>query len=243
VNGSPAIAAEPLDNARRLIANAAALILDVDGTLAETEELHRAAFNEAFVERGLDWHWGRTVYKQLLQVAGGKERIRAFARTRRAPPLSDQAIAELHRIKTARFANLMAQAACPLRPGMRSLIEGARARGQQLAIATTTTRVNVDALLSATLGGRWETHFAAVVAGDDVACKKPAPDVYLEVLSRLGLAAAQCLAIEDSGNGLAAARGAGIPVLVTRSYYFRDDDFAAAHAVLEDLGELSHLIV
>ncbi|MGY8707282.1 HAD family hydrolase [Bradyrhizobium sp. 18BD] len=226
-------------DAAELIRRAAALIFDVDGTLAETEERHRRAFNHAFARHGLDWHWDRATYKDLLRVTGGKERMRAYhARRWIAPPLSDADIAELHSIKTAHYAELIATGCCPLRPGVAELLADARVRGQRLAIATTTSRGNIDALLSQALGPRWAADFDAVVAGDDVRHKKPAPDVYLEILARLKLDGSDCLAIEDSGNGLIAASRANIPVLITRSMFFRDDDFAAARVVLDDLSEL-----
>jgi HAD superfamily hydrolase (TIGR01509 family) len=222
-----------------VIRSAGALIFDVDGTLAETEELHRQAFNHAFARRGLDWHWDRAVYKELLRVTGGKERIRAcHARQRIASPLPDGEIAELHRIKTARYAELVAAGNCPLRPGVADLLAAARSRGQLLAIATTTSRDNIDALLSQALGRRWAAEFEAIVAGEDVVRKKPAADVYLEVLARLGLAASGCVAIEDSANGLIAATAAGIAVVITRSRFFRDDDFSGALCVVDDLPEL-----
>ena len=226
-------------DAAELIRNARALIFDVDGTLAETEELHRRAFNHAFARQGLDWHWDRAAYKDLLRVTGGKERIRAF-HTRQwiAPALSDADIAELHRIKTAHYAELIETGCCPLRPGVAGLLNAAKARGQRLAIATTTSHGNIDALLSQAMSPGWVADFEAVVAGDDVRHKKPAPDVYLEVLARLKLAPSECLAIEDSANGLTAASSAGIGVLITRSMYFRDDDFSAARVVLDDLSEL-----
>ncbi|MDA9510349.1 phosphatase [Bradyrhizobium sp. CCBAU 11386] len=229
---------EPTE-ASELIRRAAALIFDVDGTLAETEELHRQAFNRAFVRHGLDWHWDRAVYKDLLRVTGGKERIRAYhGRQEIAPPLSDADIAELHRVKTAHYAELIETGCCPLRPGVTDLLTAAKARGQRLAIATTTSHGNIDALLSRALGMRWTADFDAIVAGDDVRCKKPAPDVYLEVLARLKLEASDCVAIEDSANGLIAASRANIPVLITRSMFFRDDDFRAARVVLDDLSGL-----
>jgi HAD superfamily hydrolase (TIGR01509 family) len=239
MGATPAATTSPLAEAQRRLAQAKALIFDIDGTLAETEELHRAAFNEAFVQVGLDWHWGRRIYRDLLRVAGGKERIRAFDQLRRAgPPISDKAIAELHQVKTERFAALMAAASCPLRPGVHALLDGARSRGQKLAIATTTTRVNIDALLETTLGPGWEGMFAAVVAADDVTRKKPAPDAYIEALSQLDLPAGACVAFEDSGNGLRAAMRAGVPCIVTRSIYFSDDDFSGALAVVDELSEL-----
>jgi len=229
---------EPTD-ASELIRRAAALIFDVDGTLAETEELHRQAFNHAFVRHGLDWHWDRAVYKDLLRVTGGKERIRAYhGRRENASPLSDADIAELHRVKTAHYAGLIETGCCPLRPGVTDLLTAAKARGQRLAIATTTSHGNIDALLSQALGKRWAGDFDAIVAGDDVRDKKPAPDVYLEVLARLKLEASGCVAIEDSANGLIAASRASIPVLITRSMFFRDDDFSVARVVLDDLSGL-----
>lgn len=231
----------PLNRIRALIVQARALILDVDGTLAETEEAHRQAFNTAFAGAGLDWRWERAVYKDLLRVAGGKERIRAFDNSRDGQPplLSDSEIAELHQIKTRLYAELIAKGGCPLRPGVRALLDAARQRGQPLAIATTTSRNNIDVLLSASLGKDWEQWFAAIAAGDEVTRKKPAPDVYLQVLSKLNLPARQCLAFEDSGIGLAAATGAGIPVLISRSAYFCDDDFSGAVCAVDDLTELT----
>jgi HAD superfamily hydrolase (TIGR01509 family) len=233
---APAIA--PCD-AAELIRRAAALIFDVDGTLAETEELHRQAFNHAFARHGLDWQWDRAVYKDLLRVTGGKERIRAYhARLGVAPALPDADIAALHRIKTVHYAELVETGCCPLRPGVTDLLIAAKARGQRLAIATTTSHGNIDALLSRALGRRWAADFDAIVAGDDVRHKKPAPDVYFEILARLKLNASDCVAIEDSANGLIAASRANIPVLITRSIFFRDDDFSRARVVLDDLSGL-----
>ncbi|HEX7923836.1 MAG TPA: HAD-IA family hydrolase [Bradyrhizobium sp.] len=223
---------------RHIIAGARALIFDVDGTLAETEEVHRRAFNEAFAEAGLDWFWDQVTYGRLLRVAGGKERIRAFDQRNAVPSLTFADIADLHGIKTARYAALIAAGGCPLRPGVRAWLAGARSRGQRLAIATTTSHGNIDALLSVALGLDWADLFEAIIAGDDVPRKKPAPDVYVEVLARLGLGPAGCIAVEDSGNGLAAAAGAGIPVVITRSTYFSDDDFAGALLVVDDLSEI-----
>lgn len=235
---NPALAATRCDRMREVIANARALIFDVDGTLAETEEVHRQAFNEAFAAAGLRWHWDEETYARLLRVAGGKERIRAFDQRNAVPLLSFAEIAALHRAKTERYAALIAAGGCPLRPGVAAWLASARRRGQRLAIATTTTHGNIDALLSVALGRDWAGLFEAVVAGDDVPRKKPAPDVYVEALARLALGPADCIAIEDSGNGLAAASRAGIPVVITRSAYFRDDDFAGALLVVDNLAEI-----
>jgi len=231
-----------LSRARDLITQSRALIFDVDGTLAETEEVHRQAFNAAFVRAGLGWCWGRSVYKDLLRVAGGKERIRAFDRFRGGESaLSDVDIFELHRIKSEIYAELIADGGCRLRPGVDAMLKAALTRGQRLAIATTTSRGNIDALLTAALDKQWADRFTAIVAGDEVPSKKPAPDVYLEVLSRLNLTASECLAIEDSSIGLVAASRSGIPVLISRSAYFQNDDFSAAILAINDLTEVTNL--
>lgn len=205
-----------------------AIIFDVDGTLAETEEAHRAAFNQAFAERGLPWHWDRAVYGALLKVSGGKERMAAFA-----GPGHDDLIAALHRRKTELYTQAVAAGGVPLRPGIAALIAEAWAAGLVQAIATTTTRANVLALL----GGHpeWCTVMACA---DDAPVKKPDPQVYHFVLARLGLSPGDCLAIEDSANGVRAARAAGIPVVVTRSAYTQDDDVTGALAVFPDLAEV-----
>jgi HAD superfamily hydrolase (TIGR01509 family) len=221
------------------IARAGSLIFDVDGTLAETESIHRRAFNAAFLECGVEWYWDRCTYKKLLRVAGGKERLRTYARMQPPPRrLTDARFVELHQVKTRHYTRLIAQHTCRLRPGVEAFIDAAIARRQRLAIATTTTFSNVEDLLSRALGRHWRSLFAAVVAGDEVARKKPAPDVYLEVLARLGQSADGCLAVEDSANGLKAAASAGIAVLITRSEYFRDDDFSSALAVVDELTEI-----
>jgi HAD superfamily hydrolase (TIGR01509 family) len=166
--------------------------------------------------------------------------MRAFDRSGGgAAVLSDAEIAGLHRLKTTIYADLIESGGCPLRPGIKALLSAALQRGQRLAIATTTSRDNIDALLSSALGKDWADLFTAIVAGDEVSNKKPAPDVYLEALSRLNLSPSDCLSIEDSGIGLVAASRAGIPVLILRSAYFGDDDFSAALVAVDDLTDVT----
>lgn len=217
-----------------------ALIFDVDGTLAETErDGHRPAFNTAFAEHGLDWHWDEALYGELLAITGGKERIRHFAEHHApavaARPDFDALVKKLHAAKTLHFVRLVDQGALPLRPGIARLIAEARQAGIRLAIATTTSPENVSALLRATLGDAAEKWFEVIGAGDIVPNKKPAPDIYAWVLERLGLPASACLAIEDSENGLKSASTVALPCLVTVSEYTGGQDFSAACAVVEDL--------
>jgi HAD superfamily hydrolase (TIGR01509 family) len=214
-----------------------ALIFDVDGTLAETEEIHRLAFNAAFAQVGLSWFWDRDVYRDLLRVTGGKERMRLYADQRglSRDEIPDAEIARIHALKTVRYGEMVRGGDCPLRPGVERLIRGARARGHRLAICTTTTRVNIDELVAATLGADGPGLFEVIVAGDEVRRKKPAPDAYLRAIDALGLEAGRCLAFEDSHNGLTAALAAGLTTIVTPSFYTSHESFEGAALVLPDL--------
>jgi HAD superfamily hydrolase (TIGR01509 family) len=218
--------------------NIRALIFDVDGTLAETEEAHRDAFNRTFAAWGLSWHWDVDDYRQLLKTAGGKERIRAFQDTLHLSDrrLDETEIARLHVEKTARYGAILAKGDLPLRPGVAALIETARAKGLRLAVATTTSRPNVDALCRCCWGRPAAAVFDVIAAGDEVAAMKPAPDVYLLALDRLALPASACLAFEDSANGLRSATAAGIATVIAPSAYTRTEDFSGASAIVPDLG-------
>ncbi len=217
----------------------AALIFDVDGTLAETEEVHRQAFNASFARAGLGWHWDRDLYAKLLEVTGGKERIRHYIDAHGGTPgLDAAAIARLHADKTAEYAAVVASGAVALRPGVLRLLDEAQAAGLTLAIATTTSPPNVDALLRATIGPGGPARFAVIAAGDCVPAKKPAPDIYRYALARLGLPPEACIAFEDTPNGLRAALGAGIATVVTTSLYGGTDGFEGALAVVDGLGDL-----
>jgi len=117
------------------------------------------------------------------------------------------------------------------------LISEARECGIRLAIATTTTRSNVVALLEANLGAEAEDWFEIIATADEVPDKKPSPAVYHYVLDKLGLTANDCLALEDSQNGVRAAHAAGLPVIVTVNGYTKNDDFDAAELIIDQFGE------
>ncbi|HHM05159.1 MAG TPA: HAD family hydrolase [Gammaproteobacteria bacterium] len=220
-----------------------ALIFDVDGTLAETERLgHLPAFNRAFAEAGLEWRWSEALYGELLKVGGGKERITRYLRDHGAvlPPAMGEVadvIPRLHQAKNRHYAAAMARGELPPRPGVVRLMKEAQAGGLRLAIATTTSPENVDALLTHSFGPDVAAWFDVVGAGDVVPHKKPAPDIYHYVLDELGLCAQACLALEDTANGVQSAVGAGIPTVVTVSDYSRGEDFSGAVLVVDQLGE------
>jgi len=213
-----------------------AIFFDVDGTLAETEEFHRRAFNSAFAQAGIDAHWSVDEYRELLKVTGGKERLRAYfcARDR---TISDHDLQGLHRSKNEHYARNLRGGSAQLRPGVLRLMQQASQGGLMLGIATTTSLVNVDELLRHAIGPDWRQAFSCLVAGDQVAKKKPAPDVYRRCLELLRIAPEQAVALEDSPAGVASARDAGIKVLVTPSVYTEGQDFSRADALVPSLGD------
>jgi len=219
-----------------------ALIFDVDGTLTDNEcDGHRVAFNLAFREAGLDWNWDVPTYLRLLEVFGGKERIRYYLEDFLAgfkpPGNPDDFIRRLHKLKTAHYLALLKSGALPLRPGVERLLQEARTAGLKLAIASTTTLENAILLLKISLGENGPEWFDVIACGDIVANKKPAPDIYLYTLDKLGLTAEECLVIEDTEAGLAAARAAGLTTVITVNDATRDQDFRGAAIVLDHLGQ------
>jgi len=214
------------------------MLWDVDGTLADTErDGHREAFNLAFEEAGLARRWDVPTYGGLLAVTGGKERIRHDIDQGDMPPMDDAAIARLHARKTAIYQDLIASGRIPLRPGVRRLLEEAWEAGVTLGVATTTTPAALEALIEHSLGAEWFDRFAVLAAGDIVPAKKPAPDIYLHAMETLGAAPEETLALEDSANGLRAARAAGLRCVVTVNEYTRGQDFSGADLVVSDFGE------
>lgn len=222
-----------------------ALIFDVDGTLADTESAHLAAFNQAFAEFGLDWHWDEALYTELLNVSGGKERMLHYWKTIQPDMRELEAMAlqdtvnRLHDLKTAAYESAVNSGAVSLRPGVLKLMDEAQAQGVQLAIATTTSPVNIAALLRHAVGPDWRLNFTAIGDASTAPIKKPHPQVYLQMLAALKLGSAQCLAFEDSSNGLRAATAAGLATLITPTRYTAHHDFSVAMRVVPDLGQVN----
>jgi len=219
-----------------------ALIFDVDGTLSDTErDGHRVAFNRAFDEYNLGWHWSVETYGELLAVTGGKERMQFFVDKfldkNDIPENIQQRIPELHQAKTRHYTELLSDGEIPLRPGVERLLNEARERGYRLAIATTTTPENVTALLTHTLGSDSIDWFEVIAAGDIVPAKKPAPDIYDYALKTMGLDANECIAFEDSGNGIKSSVAANLNTIITINDYTVDHDFSNACIVLDQMGE------
>jgi HAD superfamily hydrolase (TIGR01509 family) len=223
-----------------------ALIFDCDGVLADTERFgHLPAFNQTFAEFGLPVRWSEEEYGEKLLIGGGKERMASLltpelvreAGLPEDPEGQRAAIAEWHARKTAIYTGMVAGGALPARPGVSRLIGEALDAGWTLAVASTSAEPSVRAVLEHVAGPDDAARFAAVLAGDVVPCKKPAPDVYQLALERLGVDAADALVVEDSRNGLEAAVGAGLRCLVTVNGYTADADFDEAALVVTSLGD------
>lgn len=221
------------------------LIFDVDGTLADTErDGHRVAFNQAFEQMGLDWHWSEEIYGELLAVTGGKERMHYYVEQFNAPEKNSEDLNELviklHAQKTKNYVSLLENSLIPLRPGVERIINDARSKGLRISIATTTTPENVTALLSNTLGPESIEWFEVIGAGDIVPAKKPAPDIYTYVMDKMQVSAEECLAFEDSINGIKSSTAAHLKTVITYNGYTKDDDFSKADIVLDTYGDEGH---
>jgi HAD superfamily hydrolase (TIGR01509 family) len=218
-----------------------ALIFDVDGTIADTEETHRQAFNAAFLEHALPWDWSRQEYAELLRTSGGKERIEVYIDSLQLDAQEKLRLKGMvpfiHGSKTRIYGELIADGRAPLRPGVARLIGEARAAGVRLGIASTTTSANISALISAQFGADAWNWFEALACGDVVAHKKPAPDIYTRALGMLRLPAADCVAFEDSVNGLRSAKSAGLYTVVTPTVWNEGQDFSDADLLLRSLGD------
>ena len=211
-----------------------AIIFDVDGTLAETEELHRASFNKVFSQFGFVWNWNAETYEKLLTTTGGKERIARYAKEINANVAPDVILA-MHKAKNEYYGKAIEEGSLSLRPGVHDVIQEAAQRDIKLGIATTTSKSNLDALLHYCFSETERLGFSAIICGEDVSRKKPDPEVYLKCLAQLGVRPQDALAIEDSAVGLAAAKAAQLRAIITPSAYTLNDNFTGALAVLPDL--------
>jgi HAD superfamily hydrolase (TIGR01509 family) len=223
-----------------------ALVFDCDGVLADTERYgHLPAFNRTFVEFGLPVEWSVEEYGRRLKIGGGKERIASIITPElaRAAGLPDDAegqaaeIAKWHKRKTAIYTEMVAEGKLPPRPGIRRLISAAQDAGWKLGVASTSAEASVHAILEYAVGPERAARFEVFLAGDCVPRKKPAPDIYLLALEKLGVDPAAVLVVEDSRNGLEAAHAAGLRCLVTVNGYTEKEDFSEAILVVSSLGD------
>lgn len=214
-----------------------AVLFGAIGTLAETSDLQRRAFNRAFAEAELDWQWDRDVYRELLEVSGGKNRIRHYSDQTdpEGSELTEERVVHLHKRKTEIYNATLAEKALEPRPGVARLIGEAKAQGIKLGLASGTSRDNIEAITNA--AGLNLSDFGAVMNRSKISEGKPAADVYETCLRDLGVDASQAVAIEDTTISVQAAKNAGLVCVATPGEYTNDQDFSAADAVVESLGE------
>ena len=214
-----------------------AVVFDVDGTLVDSERHgHRVAFNRAYEEFDLPYRWDEDLYGELLHITGGQRRIDGYLADQGVPEDERAELAPaLHKRKTEILEQMVDDGAIELRPGAARLLEELAGESVTLAVGTTGSRRWVERLLEHTLPSvTWQV----VVAGDDVTNRKPDPEVFTTALEKLGLdRPEQAVVVEDSAEGLAAARAAGTPCVVVVNGYTSDHDLAGADLVLDGFGE------
>ena len=222
-----------------------ALIFDCDGVLVDTErDGHRIAFNRAFAEKGYTCEWDVELYGELLKISGGKERMKHYFNTTQWPDdISDQdaLIKELHKLKTDLFMHIIESGELPLRPGVARLVDEAIADGMNLAVCSTSNERSVNLIVETLLGNERKAKFNAILAGDIVSKKKPDPEIYNLALERLNLQPHECVVVEDSRNGLLAAKAAGMHCIVTTNGYTENEDFAGAALIVPELGDTPNI--
>jgi HAD superfamily hydrolase (TIGR01509 family) len=217
-----------------------AVFFDQDGVIIDTErDGHRVAFNDTFKEFGYDFEWSVDEYHELLQVSGGKERMRHYLHTKGfgvdvKPEEEDELIRSMHKKKTETFVGLIESGKLPLRPGVRRLMHEVNEKGLILAVCTTSNERAAQAVAHGILQ---DVDFAFVLAGDVVENKKPDPEIYNLALQKTGLKPEECIVIEDSRNGVVAAKAAGMNVVATTNVYTEKEDLHEADIIVTCLGD------
>ena len=217
-----------------------AVFFDQDGVIIDTErDGHRVSFNETFEEFGYNFEWGVDEYHDLLQISGGKERMKHYLQTKGfgkpvAPEEVDDLIARMHKRKTALFIEMVESGRLPLRPGIHRFMREAMAAGLKLGVCTTSNEKAANAIAYQVLQ---DVTFDVVLAGDVVEKKKPAPDIYNLALEKTGLRPEDCFVVEDSRNGVLAGKAAGMRVLATTNVYTEKEDLSPADVIVGCLGD------
>jgi HAD superfamily hydrolase (TIGR01509 family) len=217
-----------------------AIFFDQDGVIIDTErDGHRVSFNMTFKEFGFTDEWGVEYYHDLLQIAGGKERMKHHMHTQGfsrpvAPEEEDELVKAMHKRKTALFVELIETGKLPLRPGIHRFMREAMQAGLFIGVCTTSNEQAAKAVTEKILT---DIKFDVVLAGDVVGKKKPDPEIYNLALSKAGLTPDECMVVEDSKNGVLAAKAAGMHVIVTTNGYTEKEDVNSGDIILTCLGD------
>lgn len=217
-----------------------AVFFDMDGVIADTErDGHRVSFNLAFTEFNVDAQWSVDQYHSLLQISGGKERIAHYFKDthyRGDEYIRDPEgfIKKIHKRKTELYIELIKTGELPLRPGVKRLMKEINREGIILGICTTSAEKAAEAVVESLLK---EVKIDFLLAGDIVSKKKPDPEIYHLALRKSGIAPENSFVVEDSRNGVTAAKAAGLKVIATVNPYTEKEDVFAADIVVDSLGE------
>ena len=203
-----------------------AIIFDMDGVLVDSEPLFLGAINRLLEQEDVPLVSEKENEEFLIGTTIGE--TWRYLKANRALPLSAS-------IYTSRYDEIVRQVMMEElapQPGVRALLEICSQRGLPKAVASSSLHQWVDLKLEAIgLVGA----FDLVLGGDDVTRGKPEPDIYLKAAAGLGLPPEQCIAIEDSPIGIAAAVGSGAYTIAVRTEYTRNLDVSQAHTILETL--------
>tara|TARA_B100001248_G_C27242029_1_gene389797 strand:- start:32 stop:787 length:756 start_codon:yes stop_codon:yes gene_type:complete len=218
-----------------------AVLFDVDGTISETEDFHRKSFNEAFKEFNLDWFWDEAIYKELINIGDGKERIEYYIK-RAWPEMLEyknltKYINSIHKVKNEIFKDFIMDSGITFRPGVLRLINELRENNIRIAIVSSTTQEDLLTLFKNGLNMDPTSTFDLIAHGGCTENKRPSPEIYEWILEKLRIPPQSCVAIEDSLRGLRSAVNANINVLVTPSLYTKTENFEEANIVVSSLGE------
>ncbi len=208
-----------------------AIIFGSIGTIVETSAMQREAFNQAFAEAGLDWHWTEDEYIPLLRKSGGRQRIADYADSKD----EDVSATELHNRKTEIFGEMMMTKGLKPRPGVLPLVHFAKDNDMKLGFATTTSNNNVCAIFDALDGALHRSTFDFIGDLDEVTAPKPDPEIYYRTMTALTVTSDQCLAIEDTAVSMQAAVAAGIACIAFPGAYADADDFKDAYRIVDQL--------
>jgi len=215
------------------------VVSDLDGTILETEDYHRRAYNVLFGELGLAQRWSKEDYSKRLATMGGEKFREVFRWLDRPADEFEETQKELYARKTKLYVSLIGadlnQQKLPMRPGVKRLLGNVLSEGIPLAIGSACVKWAALEVLHAAMGEEFVSSLATVCAGDDVNRKKPHPDIYLLAAEQCGEAPANCLVLEDTAHGLQAALKAGMTCVVTPSELALGDDFTGAHILAESL--------
>ena len=208
-----------------------AILFGSIGTLVETSDLQREAFNQAFKEAGLDWYWDQEDYTKLLKKSGGTKRIEDFAEKNN----TNVDAKKIRERKTQIYNDKINSSLISPREGVLDVLEYALKNKIKIGFVTSTTLDNIDAVFK-TLNNQIKKNYFDFIGNNKLIKEaKPAPDIYIKALNSLELNSSECIAIEDSVESALSAYRAKIKCIAFPGLFHVDDDFSFCIKKLDKL--------